>query len=85
MTFGRTAWQAESAIAKVGAAQKLITGGSLSVPVIVMVNEHSVPTSVIQITVVVPTGKKEPDGGLQIGAGGLLGSPPQLPVVVGDG
>jgi hypothetical protein len=78
----------ESAKAILGDAQVVITGATVSVPVIVMVNEHSVPTSVEQVTVVVPTGKTEPDGGLQtgggVGIGGIaLGSPPQLPDVVG--
>jgi hypothetical protein len=56
----------ESARAKVADAQLLITGATVSVPVIVTVNEHDAPTSVAQITVVVPTGKTEPDGGLQL-------------------
>jgi hypothetical protein len=76
----------ESAEADLAGPQEVIVGATVSSPVIVTVNEHCVPTSVEQITVVVPTGKKEPDGGLQIGRGGKggsLGSPPQLPVVVG--
>jgi hypothetical protein len=59
----------------------------VSVPVTVTVNEQVTPTSVEQTTVVVPTGKKEPDGGLQLqgfGSEGSFGSP-QLPVVVGEG
>ena len=85
----------ESANAKVGVAQLLITGATVSVPVIVTVNEHAVETSMLQVTVVVPTGKTEPEGGLQaggIGVGGIggtaLGSPGsmgQLPDVVGSG
>ena len=74
----------ESAKANVGGAQETITGGVASVPLIVTVNEQLVPTSVEQTTVVVPTGKMEPDGGLQLQGSGLLGSP-QLPVVVGEG
>ena len=56
----------ESAKAKVGDGQVVITGATVSVPVIVTVNEHDAPTSVAQVTVVVPTGKTEPDGGLQL-------------------
>ena len=74
----------ESAEAKVGDAQLLITGASVSVPVIVTVNEHAVPTSVEQVTVMVPTGKTEPDAGLQLHGFGFEGSP-QLPIVVGPG
>ena len=74
----------ESAAALVSGAQEMIVGGVVSVPVIVTVNEHSVPTSVEQVTVVVPTGKKDPDGGLQLQGFGFAGSP-QLPDVVGSG
>jgi hypothetical protein len=77
----------ESAEADLAGPQEKIVGATASSPVIVMVNEHCVPTSVTQVTVVIPTGKKEPDGGLQLqgfGSRGSLGSP-QLPDVVGFG
>lgn len=74
----------ESANANVAGAQETIVGGVASVPSIVIVNEQLVPTSVEHTTVVVPTGKIEPDGGLQLQGLGLLGSP-QLPTVVGEG
>jgi hypothetical protein len=70
----------ESAKARVGDAQELIVGAIASLPVIVTVNEHWIPTSVEQTTVVAPTGKKEPDGGLQLQGGT---SSPQLPDVMG--
>jgi hypothetical protein len=84
VTFGTGAWQLESASAKEGVAQLAITGATVSVPVTVTVNEHAVPTSVEQVTVIVPTGKTEPDGGLQLQGFGFAGSP-QLPDVEGSG
>lgn len=49
-------------------AGQVITGGSVSFTV--MVNEHEADppqgSVTVQVTVVVPTGKKEPDGGLQL-------------------
>ena len=80
---------------KIGDAHAVITGATVSVPVIVTVNEHCVPTSVAHVTVVVPTGKTEPDGGLQAGgivcggiggtASGSPGSTGQVPDVAGTG
>jgi len=72
----------ESATADLGDAHELIVGAVVSLPLIVTVNVHCVPTSVVQTTLVVPTGKKEPDGGLQL-KGGVPS--PQLPDVVGFG
>ena len=54
----------------------MITGGCVSFTVIV--NVQLGPATVVQVTVVVPTGKNEPDGGLQV-------TVPQVPVVVGAG
>ena len=84
VTFGTTPWQLESAKTKTGDAQVVITGACVCVPVTVTGNEHAVPTSVEQVTVIVPTGKTEPDGGLQLQGFGFPGSP-QLPEVVGFG
>jgi hypothetical protein len=55
---------------------QVITGGVLSVTV--TVNEQPGPAAVVQVTVVVPTGKQVPEAGLQV-------TVPQLPVVVGAG
>jgi hypothetical protein len=55
---------------------QVITGGVLSVTV--TVNEHIGPAVVVQVTVVVPTGKQPPEAGLQL-------TVPQVPVVVGAG
>jgi hypothetical protein len=60
----------------------VITGAIASLPLIVTVKEHWVPTSVEHTTVVVPTGKNEPDGGLQLQGGTPS---PQLPDVTGPG
>ena len=43
---------------------QVIVGGCVSFTVIV--NEHADPDVGVQVIVVVPTGKKEPDGGLQV-------------------
>ena len=57
------------------AGQLPMTGGCVSFTV--TVNVHPPLTS--QVTVVVPTGKKVPDGGLQ-----NMGSLPQFPDLVGN-
>jgi len=44
----------------------------------VTVNEQLPPADAVQVTVVVPFGKKDPDAGLQV-------TVPQVPVVVGAG
>jgi hypothetical protein len=44
----------------------------------VTVNEQLAPVELVQVTVVVPTGKVEPEGGVQVIV-------PQSPVVVGAG
>jgi len=64
--FGKTPCPLVSAKPDLADAQEIITGGTASVPVIVTGNVHSVPTSVEQVTRVVPTGKTDPDGGLQL-------------------
>jgi hypothetical protein len=51
-------------------------GGVLSRTV--TVNEQLGPAPVVQVTVVAPTAKKDPDGGAQLTA-------PQTPDVVGEG
>jgi hypothetical protein len=55
---------------------QVITGGVLSVTA--TVNVQLGPVVVVQVTVVVPTGKQLPEAGLQV-------TVPQLPVVVGAG
>jgi hypothetical protein len=59
-------------------AGQVIVGGCVSLTV--TVNEHvAIATeSSLQVTVVVPTGKNDPDGGLQVIV-------PQLPLAVGGG
>jgi hypothetical protein len=52
----------------------VITGASASLTVTVKL--HIGPTDVVQVTVVGPTGKNEPEAGVQV-------TVPQLPVVVG--
>ncbi|MEK6322232.1 MAG: hypothetical protein AABN33_11165 [Acidobacteriota bacterium] len=59
---------------------QVIEGGVVSLPVTVTVKLHSPPSWVVQLTVVLPIGNVEPDGGLQ-----TTGSLPQLPVFVGVG
>lgn len=55
------------------AGQLPMTGGCVSLTVIV--NEHCVPLRAeVQVTVVAPTGKNDPDGGSQ-----FAGSDPQFP------
>jgi hypothetical protein len=55
---------------------QVIAGGCVSVTVIV--NEQVFTDTELQVTVVAPTGKKEPDAGEHVTA-------PQAPVVVGAG
>ena len=55
-------------------AGQVIVGGWVSLTVIV--NEQLGPEVVVQVTVVVPTAKVEPDAGVQV-------TVPQAPVVVG--
>jgi hypothetical protein len=55
---------------------QVIVGGVLSVTT--TVNEQLGPAVVVHVTVVVPTGKQVPAGGLQV-------TVPQVPVVVGAG
>jgi hypothetical protein len=55
-----------------------ITGGVSSPPVTVTVKLHGLPSSPPQVTVVMPLGKVEPDGGEQTIV-------PQLPVLEGAG
>jgi hypothetical protein len=54
-----------------------LTAGD-SASVIVTIKLHEFPASDVQVTVVVPTGKNEPDAGLQVIV-------PHAPVVVGAG
>ena len=54
----------------------VIVGGWVSL--IVTVNEQVGPADDVQVTVVVPTGKNDPDAGLQVIV-------PQVPLVVGAG
>lgn len=56
---------------------QLIVGGVVSLPVTVTLKLHAPPPGVLQLTVVVPIGNVEPDGGLQ-----TTGSVPQLPEAV---
>jgi hypothetical protein len=56
--------------------EQVTLGGSVSLTV--TVNEQPGPAIVVQVTVVVPFGKKEPDGGVHV-------TVPQPPVVVGGG
>jgi hypothetical protein len=53
---------------------QVIDGGCVSLTV--TVNEQLGPAVEVQVTVVVPFGKNEPDGGVQVMV-------PQVPVVVG--
>ena len=55
---------------------QVIVGGWVSFTVTVKV--HDGPVLEVQVTVVVPFGKNEPDGGEQV-------TVPQVPVVVGAG
>ena len=55
---------------------QVIVGGWLSVTV--TVNVQLAPDVVVQVTVVVPTGKNDPEGGVQ-------DTVPHVPVVVGAG
>jgi hypothetical protein len=55
---------------------QVITGGCVSVTVTVKVQVG--PLCAVQVTVVMPTGKAEPEAGAQV-------TVPQLPVVVGAG
>jgi hypothetical protein len=57
-------------------AGQLIAGGCVSATV--TVNEQLGPEIVVQLTVVVPTGKNDPDAGVHV-------TVPQLPVVLGAG
>ena len=56
--------------------EQVITGGCVSLTV--TVNVQVGPAVLVQVTVVVPTGKNEPDAGLQVIV-------PQVPVEVGAG
>ena len=56
-------------------AGHVIVGGTVSLTVTVKL--QFVPLAVVQITVVIPFGKNEPDGGEETAA-------PQLPLVVGE-
>jgi hypothetical protein len=53
-----------------------MVGGCVSLTV--TVNEQLGPVDEVQVTVVVPTGKNDPDGGEQV-------TVPQFPVVAGAG
>ena len=64
------------ALTAVTLAGQVIEGGCTSMTVIV--NVQIGPTVVVQVMVVVPTGKNEPEAGLQLIV-------PQVPVVVGAG
>jgi len=55
---------------------QVIVGGCVSFTVTVKVQEG--PAAAVQVTVVVPFGKKEPEAGEQV-------TVPQVPVVVGAG
>jgi len=57
-------------------AGHVIVGGCVSFTV--TVKEHCGPAVDVQVTVVVPTGKNEPEAGTQVMV-------PQVPVVVGAG
>jgi hypothetical protein len=57
-------------------AGHVIVGGCVSLTV--MVNVQLGPALVVQVTVVVPLGKNEPEAGEQV-------TVPQVPVVVGAG
>jgi hypothetical protein len=57
-------------------AGQVIMGASVSLTV--TLNEQEGPDCVVQVTAVVPTGKNDPAGGLQV-------TVPQLPVVEGAG
>jgi len=56
-------------------AGHVIVGGTVSLTVTVKL--QFVPLAVVQVTVVIPFGKNEPDDGEEITA-------PQLPLVVGE-
>ena len=57
-------------------AGQVIAGGYVSLTV--TVNEQLGPVDEVQLTVVVPTGKNDPEGGVHV-------TVPQFPVVVGAG
>src|SRR4030095_9138111 len=65
-----------TAVTAVTFGGQVMVGGWVSLTVTVKV--HIGPAVVVQVTVVVPTGKNEPDAGLQL-------TVPQSPVVVGAG
>jgi hypothetical protein len=60
----------------VASAGQVMTGGCVSMTV--TVNEQVGPVVLVHVTVTVPTGKNEPEGGLQV-------TVPHVPVVVGAG
>ena len=76
---GMTAAQLASAEMVRGAAQCVIVGGVAATTVTVKLQES--PLAVAQVTVVVPTGNREPDSILQV----TSGFEPQSPDVVGVG
>lgn len=55
---------------------QVIVGGVVSLPETMTLKLHAPPLAVLQLTVVVPIGNVEPDGGLH-------STVPQLPEVVG--
>ena len=63
-------------VTEVTLAGQVMVGGCVSLTV--TVNVQPVPEEGVQVTVVVPTGKKEPLAGEQL-------TVPQVPVVVGAG
>ena len=65
-----------SGVTTVWLGGQVIEGGCVSLTV--TVNVQLGPAVLVQVTVVVPTGKNEPDGGEQV-------TVPQVPVVVGAG
>jgi hypothetical protein len=60
---------------------QVTVGGVVSLLVTVTLKLHTPPLPVLQLTVVVPIGKVEPEGGLQVTS--FSGGLPQLPEVVG--
>ena len=56
----------------------MIVGGCVSLTVTVKVHVEPPAPAAVHVTVVVPTGKNEPDGGVQVIV-------PQVPVDVGGG
>jgi len=69
------------AVTAVTLAGQVITGGCVSFTVMVNVQVDVGNPVTVQVTVVVPTGKNEPDGGLQV----AVNVPGQLSVTVGAG